>query len=290
MAKGSVSRGSEDRTKRRSPVIGPSSDRSRKPEAFRRSWGSSGPVAKLTLISGSVAAIAAVASLISYIGVSVRQDSQADAHFKVEHRPRIVFSHPPELLGRVSCGISEKEMHVRLGQQRVWLKNIRNGDAPSVFVWSRPHISPAKTTGDKILDERPNVTDDTCTQQEFPQTRVFVLNAGEEKSVDIQFGLGITANGPIKMPIFGPAVDISGKVDSSVKGFLGPNGAVLVKSDARVQLFIPLCVSYVDEDGARHATCNLFGLVTPNGANTFSCLDPPQGGTLRELLFNSCEK
>jgi hypothetical protein len=234
------------------------SDKDKK-KSFRRSWRSASPLRKLELIGIALAAAAAIA----YSGITVWGILESKWNAQSEHRPRVVFSQPPRFT-ELSCGISGNQLNTQIGAVRIWVKNIRSGDALNAeivpFNWK---LIAEKKTGEPGLDDPPSITETDCSRQFKTSKTVrlkFPINTGQETSVLLD-GFGV-AESPI------------------------PNS---FKPGDALRFYAPLCVYYRDEQNAPHGTCAMY-MLDLNGRYSFSCSESPIRGSLDLSLYNQCEK
>src|SRR5260370_13157630 len=133
-----------------------------------------------------------VATAVLIPGIYIWDHLQTKRHFEVEgqqfsmeHRPRVIFSRPPQLFSQFTCEITDTKLTLRIGRMLVWLKNTKAGDAVGVY----PSVMdfravPEKKTGFAIFDDIPPITEQTCNLRPPPKSEVFALNAGQELAVD----------------------------------------------------------------------------------------------------------
>lgn len=55
-------------------------------------------------------------------------------NFNAEHRPRLIFSRPPEVIGPINCEVTDKAIYLHTGAMRISVKNIKGSDAINAFV------------------------------------------------------------------------------------------------------------------------------------------------------------
>ncbi len=230
--------------------------------------------------------------LIGFLILSnyVWQNLQTMWNFNAEHRPRVIFSRDPELLGVINCEITERAIYVHTGAMHIWMKNTGKGDAVNAFIGGLPFkLVPEKKTGSASIDEIPEISDSTCQAKASPKMKMFPVEAGQEirlemvQAMEAQSliktnSISITLGGPQKEPET-PAGQNPEKID--------------VPKDALFQLYYPVCVYYFDEQGKRHATCKSYRLVTNSQGiglgSTFSCTQPPISGSFEQTFGNFCE-
>jgi hypothetical protein len=218
------------------------------------------------------------------VGNAIWQNLQTMSHFSTEHRPRVIFIRPPELLGQFECEVTDKEIRTHSGQVRVWLKNIKNGDAVGAFIAGPNYkLVPEKKTGDKFLDDSTLVTDDSCKAEIKPKMKQFPVNEGQEIYLDMARSDGVTG--------FYPGTSATIHLDKPINPASplgGDESTAPLKRDDLFQLYAPLCVYYFDEEGNRHGTCMTYRL-NMNGRYTFSCTQTPITGTLEQVFLGYCE-
>ena len=229
-----------------------------KKKSFRRNWKSSGPVARLTLIFVGIGAVAGTV-------LGIWQGYQTGHIAKVQHRPRVIFSRSPELVGQLNCDITDRQLEANTGAMRIWVKNIKNGDAISVFpVLNGAIFIPDKRTGIPFYDDPPQITEQTCRSHVSPKVQPFPLNAGEEKFIN------------------------SGQSVGAVSLIPTPGAKPVIPKDATLQWYFSTCVYYLDEDGEPHGTCQTYRF-SRNSKYSFSCSESPMTGVFEPIMFNYCE-
>jgi hypothetical protein len=201
---------------------------------------------------------------ILILGVYIWGNLQTKWHFEAEHRPRVVFSRPPELLGTITCNVTDKRIDVHSGKIRFWFKNIRNGDAIGVFmVPPMFKLVTERKIGIARIDKFiPSITDESCKVRPNPKGSVFPLNAGQGISVDAEQVAEAIISDPSDPPF-------------------APN--------ERFHLDVLDCIYYLDEAGDPHGTCATYSFIMPNGQNVFSCADSPLTGSLELKFGGYCE-
>jgi len=225
-------------------------------------------------------AMGGIGYLIAYICISVSQSHQARWNYKAEHRARLIFSRPPELLGTLECEITGQEMHIHAGQMHVWVKNIKKGDASGAYiVGPSPRFVPEKKTGNPELDEPPppSITDGTCTETPMAQMKEFPVNADQEVVVNIAQTAATWHFGPGKTKTATITFDVPPK-QGDVKGLLA--------KDTIFQISAPTCVYYFDESGEQHGTCVTYKL-SSRGQAGFSCMESPISGIVFEQAISA---
>ncbi len=223
---------------------------------------------------------------ISTLGMYILGFLQTKRNFKAEHRPRVVISRPPQLLGTISCEVTENAIHLQTGAMHIWVKNIRGGDAVGAFVVGPQFkLVPEKKVGNPFYDDVPRITDQTCKQVVPPQMKAFPINAGQEVRVDMTGGVSTTSL------IDTTSITIGQEPEP-------PPGQkftrTVIAKDAIFELYAPVCVYYFDEDGERYGSCSTFRLVVNGRIGEpdnygFSCTESPITGTFEGTLFGFCE-
>ena len=259
-----------------------------KKKSYRRSWRAASPLRRLEIIGLGLSAAVG----IGYLGVVIWGNLQTKWNFTAEHRPRVIISRPPELLGTIICYVTEKAIHLHAGAMRVWVKNIRKGDAVGAFMEGPQFkLVPEKKIGDPFYDDLPSITDQTCKQKVSPKMKAFPVNGEQEVAVNIVQGImavsliktkdiSVTFGGPQQEP-----ESPEGEKSSS---------RVPIGKDAVFQLYAPVCVYYFDENGERYGSCRDYRLAingrvgNPNNYG-FSCTESPVSGTFEEIFFGYCE-
>ena len=136
------------------------------------------------LDSNKVIAAGTVAGVIALIGIAYYQGWQ----WHQEHRPRVVFSRPLEMLEPLICDPATGQGSDRV---RVWIKNIGNVDAQSVIAFPITHLIPEKPSspaprGQSIQDIL-DIGQSICSQNRTPAgiNDGVPLAAGQEVSIDM---------------------------------------------------------------------------------------------------------
>jgi hypothetical protein len=156
-------------------------------KSFRKSWRSSGPVAKLTVIFAGLAAAAG----IGYVGVTIWQTLQAKWTVRIEHAPLVINSRNPEMLQPMVC---DREAGLHTGNMRTTVKNVGNARAVRVMPFMNlMKIVPEKKTGNAFIDELPRVN---CNWNPAIPEAAFNLAPGQETSTGIRQTAGTTPNLP----------------------------------------------------------------------------------------------
>lgn len=233
-----------------------------KKKSFRRSWQSSGPVAKWTLRATAIGATAALLYFIAYIVVSCNQARQTEHIVQIEHAPLVIHSRPPELLMPFTCDPKEG---LRTGNMQSFVKNIGNATAYDVnpFLFNETKIVPEKKTGHASFDDPP-VGDCGAPMDKTPMD--FPLPPGIEKSPQIRQSV-MTAHA------------LNGEKET-------------------VQFYYAECVYYSDDSAVRHATCDTYRLYLPSsdpldrfgGTPIFACDGTPRTGKFTESIGGHCQK
>jgi hypothetical protein len=211
-------------------------------------------------------------------------------NFKAEHRPKVVVSRPPELLGIFECAVTDRAIWLHAGAMHVWVKNIKRGDALGAFIGGPMlKLVADKKTGDAFYDNPLQITDETCKLDISPKKQ-FPVHGGEEVREDIVQGASV-------VPLI--------KTNSTTITFGGPQNEpepppgerpserVPIAKDALFQLYAPVCVYYFDENGVRYGTCRSYRFITKGQSGpedrSFSCAESPLRGTFEETLASYCE-
>jgi len=238
-----------------------------------------------------VAEAVAVVTGVLILGIYIWGNLQTRSNFKVEHRPKVIVSRPPELLGKVNCEVTDKAIHLYTGAMHIWVRNIRKGDAVGAFVLGPQFkLVPEKKIGNPFFDDIPSITDQTCKEKVSPKMKAFPVYGGQEVRVDMVQSAGtfslvktssvtVTLGGPQKEPET-PAGQEPDRIS--------------VAKDAIFQLYAPVCVYYFDEDGERYGGCRSYrfvvtGRIGNSNPYGFSCTESPLSGTFEETFFGYCE-
>lgn len=231
-------------------------------------------------------ALGTVGYLIAYICVSVTQSRQAKTVVQMEHRPKVIFSRPPDLIGTFECKVTDKVFYLHTGAMQVWVKNIRKGDALGAFILA-PNLRPVpeNKTGDPFYDDPPSITDQMCAAQVQPKMKQFPVHGGEEVGVNLAntaAGIGHNTSN-VSVSLGWPP-----KEPDTVTGDKLP-----IAKDAIFQLYGPVCVYYFDENGVRYGSCRNYRFVIKDrvGADDYSlsCTQTPINGRFEATLSGYCE-
>jgi hypothetical protein len=257
-----------------------------KKKSYRRSWRSTSPIRKIEI---GALALGAAAGL-GYLGVAIWGNLETKWNFTAEHRPRVVLSRAPELLGTVDCNITDKAMYLHAGAMRIWVKDgEHNGDAKDAFVLvTTMKLVPEKPTGTKFFDTPPQIDDRTCNQTFLPQMKEFTINSGTEVATDVRQA------GSVQSLIKASSISIDPRQEPQPAAGQD-SGHIHLAPDATMQLYMPVCVVYTDEDGTTYASCQDYQMVVDGRANGsddvgFSCTQTPIHGTFVQTLGNYCQK
>jgi hypothetical protein len=203
----------------------------------------------------AASAVAALVGGVIYEYVQVRE-------YHADHRPRVVFSRPPEDAGPITCDADKALVH--LGQKQQWIQNIAEGPGVSVNPYMGfTKIVPDKKTGIPALDEIPTRFGETaCDLKPDIAAIAFPIAAHQELSPRSTQG---------EMSLWWP------------KG--------LLSKDTTFQLFDVECVYYLDPEDwrwyAHHATCTTYRFVADNGP--FKCDGAPITGHFEIFLSGHCQ-
>jgi hypothetical protein len=218
--------------------------------SFRRSWSSTSPLTRIWIIIVAAGAIAIL-----------WQNWQARRLARMESRPLVVNSRPPELLQPLVC--DPKSHALTTGNVRIFLKNAGNARAVNV-VPSLVTIKlvPEKKTGNASLDDLPSVN---CDLKPPTAKDAFNLAPGQQRVTQVSQSV------------------------MSVSGL--PQGAA-------VQLYLVSCVDYSDEHGSNDATCDMYRFNLPSsdpmdvlsGNPIFFCDGIPRAGRFVAAIAGHCQK
>jgi hypothetical protein len=235
---------------------------------LRQHWERASAEKRAKWIFEGIGGLIALLILVNYVW----QNLQTKWNFLSENRPRVVFSRPPELLGTFSCQVTPQGTNEHTGAMRVWVKNIRKGDAVGAFMGGPPYTLVPENkigVGDRFYDNLASITDESCKQKMLPDAmKEVAVNSGQELSMEIRQSAGITTLPPTGIPL---------------------------PEDTVFQLYMPLCVTYSGEDGEQHTTCQDYRFVvdglTDSAADKygFSCPQTPLRGSFEQTVFGSCE-
>ena len=276
----------QHQTRKERSKSNPAENKSSKGEkhSLWRNFKSQSRTRQAELIFLGLVAIGTVVYAGTYVISSIFQRSDALKLYQREHSAKVVFMRPPELTDDFACEVTDTEIHLRTGGMKIWLKNIRNGDATQVFVDGASfHLVPDQKTGIPIFDERDTITDKSCKVRPTPQMKMFPLNAGQETTVYMTQSAGTQSL--IK----------AGKVTATFGSFPPgssdktphPERAPIAK-DALFQLYDPVCAYYLDENGLEHATCTTYRLHAGD-KDSFRCSETPIRGQLEQTFMGYCE-
>jgi hypothetical protein len=255
--------------------------------SIRQHWKAASRPKQLKAIATGAGTIAGVLIL----GVYIWNHVQSQRNFVVEHRPRVVFSRPPQLIGTVGCYVTDKAIHLFTGEMRVWVKNIGHGEAVGAFVIGPQfQLVPEKKTGVQFLDTPTPITDDTCKLKISPKAKEFPVHIGEEVSIDMQQAVGaisLIRTNEISVSFGAPQPEPQTPPGEKPE-------AVYIAHDAIFQMYAPICVYYFDQDGNRYGGCSSYRLVVNSHIASsdpygFSCTESPVSGHLEQTLFGYCQ-
>lgn len=249
-------------------------------------------------IGGFIAASGAIVTAIYYVASYI----QSQKHFVEEHRPKIVFSRPPELIpisgfyppppGRVMCKITDKAIHLSVASLRFWIGN-SGGDAKDVFIPSiTAKLVPEQATNNPEFDQPPIVTDDTCKKRGKPMIKEIPLGSRLQTPLDVRQVVEVF---PLfKMKSGSITIDTQGS-DPIPPPDLKPSDWTHIAPDAVLQLYIVACVDYSDKDGAAYASCATYRFMANGRQNIlnpygFSCQETPLAGTFQPIFGGYCEE
>lgn len=122
---------------------------------------------------------------------AVWQNLQSMRSFEAEHRPKIVFSRPPEFVtspapdelnGTLVCKVfsAENRVSLQVGTVHTWLTNIGKGDADGVWLSPIARIDPISEK------YKPLVNDDSCKRAGKPIEKLFAVYHGTEVTVPLR--------------------------------------------------------------------------------------------------------
>jgi hypothetical protein len=221
-------------------------------------------------------AIGGIGYLIAYICVSVSQSHQAAWNFKIEHRPKVVISRPPqfvvspapqEIPGMMACKVSDHEVRLQTGTFHLWVKNIGNEDASGAFLMPMVKLVPEQKTGEPSFDDPPRVTAASCKKHNKPPADFFPIYRGGRE---------------IELPVrqVGETYILS-RVKSIDQG-------------AKFELYVVPCIDYFDSSGTQYASCATFRMIVRGQEGSlnpfaFSCDATPLTGTFQPTFAGYCE-
>jgi hypothetical protein len=255
-------------------------------KSWRRSWRAASPLTKMVIIIGAIGAAAAALSSVTNFVVSRIQISAA----KMEDRPRVIVSRPPELLGTVQCYVTDKAIHFSTGTMRIWVKNLGKGDAINVFLAGPgEQLVPQEKTGVSNIDDVPTITDQICGAKVSPTSKMFPVYSGQEISIDMSQSVGMQSL--IKT---GSASVAFGSPQPEPEPTPGKEASapVQIARDALFLFYDPICVYYSDRSGAPYGSCRTYrlNLGKPiDGLYSFSCTQTPIQGFFEATIGNYCE-
>jgi len=175
------------------------------------------------------------------LGIYIVGIIQNEWHFRFEHRGRVVLSRPPELLGPIECDVEKATLH--MPKIRSWFK-ASGSQIKSAYAidWPATIVPDEKTGNPRIDTPFPLTTDSLCQMPHIPNYG-FPMNPGEELATDESAS---DQGFPVDF-------DASGKATLS-------SGWNRLAKDASVQLYIPVCVFYTEENSRNHTACNFYRL------------------------------
>ena len=132
-----------------------------------------------------------IATGVAVLGTYIWQNLQTKWNFAEEHRPKVIISRPPELLGTFDCYITDKAIHIHTGPMHVYVKNIHGGDASGAFI-EPPALKlvPNIKVGEPFFDDPPTIDGATCKPEVATEMKAFPVRSGEEVVVNIKQGAG----------------------------------------------------------------------------------------------------
>jgi hypothetical protein len=185
----------------------------------------------------------AVIIALSMLGVYVCDYYQRETQFSIEHRPKIIFSRPPEFVvypgpqelpGMVACKILDNGVGFQTGTFHLWIKNIGNEDALGVFIFPNVKIVPEQKTGEPTFDDPPSITDTTCKNPGKPPKNLFPVYRGKEIEIPIR---QVTETYSLEKKI---------------------------ASGTKFSLYAAFCINYTDGSGKPYGSCRTYRM-TVNG-------------------------
>jgi hypothetical protein len=201
-------------------------------------------------------------------------------NFEAEHRPKVIVSRPPELLGVFECQITNTGIGFHIGGMRVYVKNIKNTDADGAFVIPDTKLWTRNRTGFAEIDTWPMISPGQCGPTGNKQT-LFPINGGQE----IQMELGETRGGMALPPSpNGVKIGVFGQSKSDKPA---------IPQDTVLELFAPICVHYSAGDrvfgSCKNYRLRVAGRERYPDPYGFSCQETPVIGVFEEQVMNYCE-
>lgn len=244
--------------------------------SLKRHWKQASKVRRLEWGGGALIGFVA----LLYYGSQIYSVYRARDDFEVEHRPHVIISRPPEVLGAIACDVTERAIRIRAKGMRVWAHNAGKGDAIRVFVniWAL-RLVPEQKTGIPFFDTPLTVTDKMCAVRPDPKMKMWPLYAGREVNVEVPELAGATSL------VKTNSIDITGEVGKTPKD---PE-RVNIAPDAEFRLYCPFCIYYSDREGRQYGTCwNYLFKIGQRGH--FSCRESPIKGAFVSILGDYCDK
>jgi hypothetical protein len=223
-----------------------------KKKSYCRSWRSASPIRKIEIFIGALLA----AGALGYLGATIWGNLQTKWNFEAEHRPRVIFTRPPQFIEPFTCDV-EKEMMLA-GKFRVWFRNIGNEPAHVLLMPTEFHLVPNKPFDIPIL-KRPVITDKDCEVIATPYGYgEFIVNPGPEEFLDSEHH---QQNFP---------------------------GLASVGNDATFEFYCVIRLYYSEDSGSHHGTCVAYRFTElPSGKDEIRCGEQITG-FFQGTLFNEC--
>jgi hypothetical protein len=257
-----------------------------------RHWRQAPRTKQVRWVVSAIGGVVAAGTAIALVIIGIKGYQQSKVVFEADHRPKLVFSRPPELLGPFTCEVTDKSIHFQSGPTKIWVKNPRKGDALSAFIAGPMYkLIPEKKTGIPEIDALPSITDETCTQVPPPKMRLFPVHAGDEVTVQLTPTIGIASL--IKTNSVTIHYDGSQEEPKAAPGNK-PSDTISMAKDARFQAYATICAFYIDENGVGYATCRTYRMLVKTlstaESTTFSCTQSPMSARFEEAFSGYCEK
>jgi hypothetical protein len=265
------------------------SQKKKKKWTLIRHWRAAHRKQQFIWIMSAIGGLIAVGYLINYTWGNL----QTKWNFETEHRPLVVISRPPEIVGNFQCIVTKREMWGRTDSMKVWVKNLsKTGDAQGAFIAGPMFkLVPNKKIGDPFYGGPPVIEQQNCWNTVKPEMTPFPVERDQEVRADIRQSAFSTALAKSTSN----TVSFSGPQDESgANAGENPSERLTLPKDTVFQLYAPVCVYYFDKSGKRYGSCRTYRFmpthIVHEDAFSFSCMETPVTGTFTEALFGYCQE
>lgn len=229
---------------------------------------------------------------LAYSSSQIWQVIQAEIHYTTEHRPKVILNKPPMLVGSVVCYTTDRAIHEHIGEMQIWVKNIGQGDAAGAFV-APPMMKliPEQKTGFKEVDDIPSLNAELCKIRPSAKAQMFGVERGQEMGVNIRQAAAVYSlvkTDTVTITLGGQQTEPVPDPNSK------PSDQIKLPSNARFQLYMPVCAYYQGFDGKNYGTCKNYRLrlskhIDPADEYGFSCSETPVTGQFEQVLMSYCD-